>query len=139
MTEIIKRHEKFEPKAYKCSAGKWTIGYGSTYWEDGTPVKSGDTITEQKAEALMNDYLIRFVRPHVAELNLKPRQQAAVESLVYNIGWNAFSKSKCYAAIKAKDWATVFANWDWIRSNGKVLNGLVKRRAEEKYLFFSEI
>lgn len=29
-----------------------TIGHGSTRWEDGTPVKMGDTITRQRAEVL---------------------------------------------------------------------------------------
>ncbi|ABY97646.1 glycoside hydrolase family protein [Pseudomonas sp. SbB1] len=29
-----------------------TIGHGSTRWEDGTPVKMGDTITRQRADVL---------------------------------------------------------------------------------------
>ena len=29
-----------------------TIGHGSTRWENGTPVKMGDTITRQRAEVL---------------------------------------------------------------------------------------
>lgn len=29
-----------------------TIGHGSTRWEDGTPVRMGDTITRQRAEVL---------------------------------------------------------------------------------------
>ena len=44
MYDIIKEFEGFRSQAYKCSAGKWTIGYGSTLYEDGTPVKQGDTI-----------------------------------------------------------------------------------------------
>lgn len=139
VTDLIKKYESFSERAYKCPGGVTTIGFGSTKHPDGTPIKMGDTITEEKAEAYLNDYLIRFVRPHVADLKLKPKQQAAVESLIYNIGWTTFSRSKCYAAIKRKDWETAFKEWDWVRSNGKVLNGLIKRRAEEKYLFFSEI
>ena len=136
---LISKYEGFRENAYLCPGGVWTVGYGSTIWPDGTPVKKGDTITKDKAEALLVDYLNKNVRPRIEPLNLKPEQEYALESLIYNIGWGAFSRSKCYKAIKEKDWATVYANWDWIRANGKVLNGLIKRRAEEKALFFSVI
>lgn len=139
MTNLIKKYESFSPKAYRCPAGIWTYGYGSTYKADGTPVKKGDTITEPQADALLNDYLIKHVRPKIADLNLTQNQQDALESLLYNIGWTAFAKSKCYKAIKTKDWATALKNWDWYSGGGKVLNGLIKRRAEEIGLFFTEI
>lgn len=139
MNTLIKKHEGFSESAYKCPAGIWTIGYGNTKWEDGTPVKKGDTITKEKAEALLNHYLINNVRPKIADLQLTERQCEALESLIYNIGWTAFSRSKCYKAIKAKDWGTAFNNWDWISGGGKVLKGLIKRRAEEIALFFTEI
>lgn len=139
MNTLIKKHEGFSENAYKCPAGIWTIGYGNTKWEDGTPVKKGDTITKEKAEALLNHYLINHVRPKIADLQLTERQYEALESLIYNIGWTAFARSKCYKAIKAKDWGTAFNNWDWISAGGKVLKGLIKRRAEEIALFFTEI
>ena len=139
MNTLIKKHEGFSEKAYKCPAGVWTIGYGNTKWENGTPVKKGDTITKEKAEALLNHYLINHVRPKIADLQLTERQNEALESLIYNIGWTAFARSKCYKAIKAKDWGTAFNNWDWISGGGKVLKGLIKRRAEEIALFFTEI
>lgn len=137
--ELIKKYEGFSPTAYKCPAGVWTIGYGSTMWADGTPIKSGDTITREKAEALLIDYLNKNVRPKITGLSLKPGQVAAIESLIYNIGWGAFSKSNCYAAIKTKDWGSVYKNWDWVRAGGKVLPGLLKRRSEELALFFGDL
>lgn len=139
MNALIKKHEGFSEKAYKCPAGVWTIGYGNTKWENGTPVKKGDTITKEKAEALLNHYLINNVRPKIANLQLTEYQYEALESLIYNIGWTAFARSKCYKAIKAKDWGTAFNNWDWISAGGNVLKGLIKRRAEEMALFFTEI
>lgn len=139
MNTLIKKHEGFSKNAYKCPAGVVTIGFGSTKWADGSPIKMGQTITEEKAEALLNHYLINHVRPKIADLQLTERQNEALESLIYNIGWTAFSRSKCYKAIKAKDWGTAFNNWDWISGGGKVLKGLIKRRAEEIALFFTEI
>lgn len=139
MTDLIKKYEGFSAKAYKCPAGVWTLGIGSTKHPDGRPIKPSDTITREKAEAYLNDYLNKAVRPKIAELRLTQNQQAALESLIYNIGWTAFSRSKCYAAIKSKDWGTAFKQWDWITASGKVLPGLIKRRAEEMNLFFGGI
>lgn len=136
--DLIKKYEGFVPKAYKCPAGVLTIGYGSTAWADGSPIKMGQTITKEKAEALLIDYLNKNVRPKIASLKLKSCQQAAIESLVYNIGWGAFSRSKCYKALLAKDWATFIKEYDWFKGGGKVLPGLLKRRTEELYWFFSQ-
>lgn len=137
--DIIKKYEGLSLKAYKCPAGIWTIGYGITKYPDGTPVKQGDEITQSKAEALLLDYIINQIMPHIRDLGLTSNQEAAVCSLVYNIGWSAFAKSKCYKAIKEKDWETLFKNWDWCKGGGKFLKGLAKRRAEEMFLFFQDL
>jgi lysozyme len=137
--DIIKKYEGLSLKAYKCPAGVWTIGYGTTVYPDGKPVKSGDVITKDYASALLLDYVINKIMPHIRDLDLTDNQQAALCSLIYNIGWGAFSKSKCYKAIKTKDWETVYKNWDWCKANGKFLKGLAKRRAEELYLFFQDL
>ena len=42
--ELIKYFEGCKLEAYKCPAGKWTIGIGATYYTDGTPVKQGDKL-----------------------------------------------------------------------------------------------
>lgn len=139
MNELIKRWEGFQEEAYKCPAGVWTIGYGSTKWEDGTPIKKGQRITRERAEILLNDYLIRYVRPRLSDLKLNASQKAAIESLCYNIGVNSFLRSKCYNALRAKDWGTFIREYDWIKANGKVLKGLIKRRTEELYLFFKDM
>ena len=141
-TDIIKKYEGFRAIAYPDpgTGGKpYTIGYGSTTYADGSKVKEGDEISESTAEALLTDYLIKNVRPKLEELNLKDSQTAALESLIYNIGWTAFSKSKCYKALKEKDWGTFYKEYTWITGGGKFLLGLAKRRAEELYLFFKDM
>ena len=50
---LIREFEGFFSKeAYKCPAGVWTIGYGSTHYEDGQAVKSGDVISQAYAEKI---------------------------------------------------------------------------------------
>ena len=137
--DLIKKYEGLSLKAYKCSAGVVTIGYGTTVYPDGKPVKMGDVVTKEKAEALLLDYVINKILPNIIDLNLTERQEAALCSLIYNIGFPAFAKSKCYKAIKAKDWETVFRNWDWCKGGGRFLKGLAKRRTEEMFLFFQDL
>ena len=137
--DLIKKYEGLSLKAYKCAAGVTTIGYGTTVYPDGKPVKMGDEVTKEKAEALLLDYVINKIMPNINDLGLTENQQAALCSLIYNIGWPAFAKSKCYKAIKTKDWETVFHNWDWCKGGGKFLKGLAKRRAEEMFLFFQDL
>lgn len=137
--DLIKKYEGFREKAYKCPAGVWTIGYGSTRWSNGLPVKRGEVITKSHAEALLVDYINEQINPHIKDLKLKGGQLAAIQSLIYNIGWSSFSRSKCYKALKAKDWPTFIREYDWFKGAGKVLPGLLKRRTEELYVFFSEL
>ena len=138
--DLIKKYEGLSLKPYKCAAGYPTIGYGNRFYEDGREVKLSDQpITKERAEALLRDYVIKQISPKIEPLGLTDTQETALISLIYNIGWTAFARSKCYKAIKAKDWGTAFNNWDWISGGGKVLKGLVKRRAEEIALFFTEI
>lgn len=138
--DLIKKFESFSSKPYLCPAHIPTIGYGCTVYPDGRKVTMNDEpITKEKAEALLLDYVINKILPNIRDLDLTDNQQAALSSLIYNIGWGAFAKSKCYKAIKAKDWGTAYREWEWIKANGVVLNGLIKRRSEERYLFFSDI
>lgn len=139
MTWLIKKYEGLSLKAYKCPAGVWTIGYGTTVYPDGTKVKEGDVITKEKADALLLDYVINQINPYIRDLVLSENQREALTSLIYNIGWSAFAKSKCYKAIKSGDFCSAYVEWEWIKGGGKVLPGLIKRRAEEKYLFFCEV
>lgn len=55
LLQDIKESEGLELTAYWDDYGKvWTIGYGSTFYEDGSPVKEGDKITKKRAEELLN-------------------------------------------------------------------------------------
>ena len=132
---LIEKFEGFSEKPYICPAGKATIGFGSTFYEDGTPVKMTDKpITKERARELVRwncETQIKYPRD-----DLNNDQKASVCSLIFNIGQSAFDKSKCKKAIVAGDWAEAHRQWDWITANGKVLPGLVIRRQKEKELFF---
>ena len=136
---LIIQYEGCRLQSYKCPAGVWTIGYGTTYFPDGTPVKEGDEITKEFAEVLLIDYIKKNIVPVFDKIpyKLSENQKCAIASLCYNVGVPSFLKSKCYAAMCKKDWAEMIRNWDWgFRQN---LKGLFKRRVEELHYFIKDI
>lgn len=134
MHELIKKYEGCRLTAYKCPAGIWTIGYGTTVYPNGQPVKRGDKCTQAEADSLLEWYVKTKIQ---LPSGINKNQAAALQSLIYNIGQGAFDRSSLKKAIVAKDWKAVWKNWDWVTGGGKFLNGLAKRRAEELMLFFS--
>lgn len=136
MYDLIKKYEGFRAKAYKCPAGVWTIGYGTTVM-NGVPVCEGMEISEERAEQLLGEWVKKEVMPYISDLNLKGKQLEAVISLVYNVGGNAFKKSKLRQALINKDYVNIAKEWDF-GFNSK-LKGLVKRRVEELYYYMSEV
>ena len=131
--ELIKKYEGYVLKAYKCPSGVWTIGYGHT-----NGVKSGMQIT--KAQAL--DYLKQDLNvfesavTNYVKVPLNQNQFDALVSFSFNCGAGALKTSTLLQKLNSSDYngtANEFLKWN--KSNGKVLNGLVKRRQEEKELF----
>jgi lysozyme len=133
--EIIKKWEGLRLKAYKCPAGVWTIGYGHT-----EGVKPGDVWTKEQAEKALERELEQrraSLLKLCPDLSDEPQNRLdACLSLAYNIGNTAFSRSSVYRFIVAKrydDAANAFRLWN--KAGGKVLNGLVRRREDERRLF----
>lgn len=140
MIDLVKKYEGLSLKPYRCPAGYPTIGYGLRYYPDGKEVKMSDEpISIEKAEVYLRDYVIRNIIPRIECLDPTPSQTEALVSLIYNVGWNSFARSKCFKALKNHNWGEAFKEWNWITAKGKVLKGLVKRRSEEMYLYFKDI
>ena len=139
--ELIKEYEEFRPYPYKCPAGKWTIGYGSRYYKSGVPVTEEDySITREMGEELLDWHLTRYVLPVIDKnipYELSQSQIEALASLIYNVGADAFLKSKLYRAIIEGDNEKIFREWDWIKAGGVVQRGLIRRRVEELNYWFN--
>ena len=138
MDILVKQYEQLRLQAYKCPAGIWTIGWGTTKYPNWKDVGEGDTITKEYADALLSDYLIKNVQPVITRMN-KPftlNQKRALTSLIYNVGEPAFVKSKLYKAIMKDDWVNIFKEWNFGASQEK---GLAKRRAHELFLYLADL
>lgn len=140
--ELIKKFEGYSETAYPDGVGVWTIGYGNTFYEDGTPVKQGDTITRAKAETLLKVVVEQFAEKVYYELktDVSDCQFGALVSLTYNIGIAAFRKSTLLRKVNVDPSDPTIPNEfaRWVKAGGKTLNGLVKRRKAEAEYYFNE-
>ena len=137
---FIKRFEGLSLEPYQCSAGVWTIGYGHTgHLLDGTPVEDASSITEEEAEALLEqDTQTAVSAVNALSLDLNQEQFDAVVSFVYNIGAGAFADSRLYKAILDNDTSNIEPQFmRWVNAGGKRVRGLVNRRAAEAKLFLT--
>lgn len=131
--DLIKQFEGLYLNAYRCPAGVPTIGYGHT-----AGVAMGQTITQQQAD----DYLRRDVRQferavsRLARVPLTQGQFDALVSFAFNLGEGALAQSTLLRLLNAGDYAGAAAQFDrWNKAGGRVLPGLVRRRAAERALF----
>lgn len=140
--DLIKEFEGCELSAYDDGVGVWTIGYGATYYEDGSKVKPGDRISQAEAEALLKVHLKDFwnalgkTTPGWGQM--LDEQRAALLSFSFNTGWvcgaDGFSTmNKC---IKEKNWAIVpNALSLYVNPGTSTEAGLRRRRKAESELW----
>ena len=138
--DLIKEFEGCKLKAYQCSAKKWTIGYGNTFFEDGTPVVAGNAISQQKAEDLF-ELISNEFSAKVAKLvpsHITPNQFGALTSFAYNCGVVNLQKSTLLKKVNANhNDPSIRAEFlKWNKAGGKVLAGLTRRREAEANLYF---
>jgi len=133
--KIIKEFEGCRLKAYKCSAGVWTIGYGHT-----AGVKEGIVITQQQAETYFESDIMEFLLPVQKQVGniCNANQIAALTSFAFNLGNEALKKSTLLKVIKKnpQNFTEIRKEFmRWVYADGKVIEGLVTRRQNEVDLF----
>lgn len=94
LLDMIKRHEGFCSRAYKCPAGRWTIGFGRNIEDVG--------ISRAEAEELLKNDIARVEKeaaetfPWFVELN--KRRRFAVLNMIYQLGLGKFMQFKATIA-----------------------------------------
>lgn len=138
---LIKRMEGLRLTAYRDAVGVWTIGYGHTAMAGAPEVRAGMTISNAEAHAIFVRDVDIFARGVQAAVRVKliDQQFSALVSFAYNVGLGGFKRSSVLAAVNAGDFDAVPRRLNlWTKAGGKVLPGLVRRRAAEGALFMSE-
>lgn len=132
--DLIKQFEGVRLKAYKCPAGVWTIGVGSTQ----PPVKPGMEITNAQAMARLSKDLAQFEDAinNSVKVDLTQNQFDALVSFAFNVGIGAFQKSTLLKKLNAGQYDAVPGElMKWTKGGGKELPGLVRRRRAEAALW----
>jgi lysozyme len=136
---LARRFEGLYLSPYLCPAGVPTIGYGATYYEDGTAVTLADSpITRERAEALLQWQIRTRYLPAVLRLCPEAdnaQRLAALVDFAFNLGTGALAASTLRRRVNAGEWSDVPAQLRrWVYAGGRVLRGLVLRREAEAQL-----
>ena len=139
---LIKSFENCKLVAYQDDGGVWTIGWGHT----GSDVHPGLKITQAQADALFDRDIARFERDVTSLLTATVTQNQfdALLSFAYNCGSDIDADTKAEGlgdstllrlvnAYRFEGAAKEFPKW--CKDNGKIVNGLLRRRNAEAALF----
>ena len=142
---LIRKYEGFSEKAYAdlaTGSKPYTIGYGTQYYPDGAPVKSGQRCTEEKAlEYLFHEVQIINKELLKEDLHLDNYMKQALVSFIHSVGWDSFLYSQIMDCIENENFSGVCEEISrWIfDENYQIIGGLLDRRKEEVKLFLTEI
>lgn len=147
--DLIKHFEGCKLKAYQCTGGKWTIGYGATFYENGKQVKDGDVITQKRADELLIGLLVKFEQKVLSKVNRQLLQHEfdAAVSFCFNAGTSYKTKGgswKDYDIWKninngliGDEMRTYWQNLA-VTAGGVKLSGLVRRRKAEVEMYLGD-
>lgn len=143
--KLWQEFEGLELKAYPDPASgnePWTIGYGHTGSLSGTKVKKGQVVTKEQAVQMMKDDLLQVwknLQPLI-KVELNANQWAALISFAGNVKWTSVKSSSVVKYINAGRLAEVPGRMALYRLGaGKVMAGLVRRRAAEGNLWMKPV
>jgi len=139
--DLLHHFEGFSNEAYPdpgTGGDPWTIGYGNTRYEDGSPVRKGDRVTKERGAELFRNILKGFEDKVsvLVKVDLTQGQFDALVSFAYNVGTGALAKSTLLRKLNSGDYsgaADEFLRWN--KAGGRVLAGLTRRRTAERKLF----
>lgn len=130
LIEKIKQFEGYRSKAYRCSAGVLTCGYGHT-----KGVTARTTCNKTKALAWLKSDLepIENFLSAIPEVCKSQGRFDACADFCFNLGVNAFKGSTLLKLIQKKSSVSIIQAefLKWIYAGGKPLEGLKNRRRWE--------
>jgi lysozyme len=113
----------------------WTIGWGTT----GPDVRKGTIWTRGQAEQRFRAHVEEFaagVRKLIGNAPTNQHQFDALVSFAYNLGEGNLAGSTLLKLHKAGDYAGAAGQFSkWVKAAGRVLPGLLRRRAAEAAMY----
>ena len=139
--DLMHEFESCRLESYLCPAKVWTIGWGNTFYADGTPVNQGEKISQEQANRLFGVILTKFESQVYKSVKpmINSNQFSALVCFTYNVGIGNFLKSTLLKKVNLNpnDLTIRDEFMKWNKGGGVVLNGLTRRRKSEADLYFS--
>lgn len=136
--DLIGQFEGLRLNAYDDGVGVWTIGWGTTVYQNGVKVKKGDKITLEQAKQYKAHDLAKFEKAvnDAVKVPMNQNQFNSLVSLAYNIGVSAFTNSTLVKRLNEGNYNAAADQFlVWVNAGGKRMQGLVNRRNKERELF----
>ena len=131
--ELIKKFEGCETTAYQDSVGVWTIGFGHT-----KGVEEGQTCSIEDAESMLADEMDEYEGyiNNMVKVELQQHEFDALVAWVYNLGPTNLGESTMLKVLNGGQFDRVPDEMNrWTRAGGEILEGLVRRRQAESFMF----
>ena len=128
--EVCKVFEGYSSKPYICPAGFWTVGYGHRCPKDHPEIHKGEAMLILRKDLVSAATASLRWCPVLAKES--PGRLAAIIDWTFNLGSGRLQGSTMRRRINELKWeeaAIECAKWN--RGGGRILSGLVKRRAIE--------
>ena len=151
LVEMLRHHEGVRNKPYRCPAQLWTVGVGRLLYPEQATLKMQDRLkyplriedfriwSDKEINELLEQDLARFARgvDRLCPITT-PGQRDALISFAFNVGLGNLQRSTIRMKHNRGDYAEASeAFMMWTKAGGRVLNGLVKRRKDERALYES--
>lgn len=137
---LIAEFEGFRSEPYMDAVGVATVGFGFTYI-DGAPVTMATPpMSLEEGEARLAPLVATYLKAvrEMVHVPITDNQAAALTSFSYNLGTQRLRTSHLMLDLNAGRYQEAADRFgEWVYAGGKMLAGLVKRRAAEKALFLA--
>lgn len=112
-----------------------TNGFGSTFNQDGSAVKLGESTTPLRALITAQAHISKLeigLRKCIGDVPMYQYEYDAVVSWAYNVGLSSACKSTLVKKLKDRDYEAACRELPkWKYASGREYRGLLKRRMEE--------
>ena len=137
--DLIKRFEGCRLTSYKDVGGIWTVGWGTI----GPHVGPNLTITQAQADSWLQEHVDQFSArvTNLVKVSVNQNQFDALVSFTYNVGVSAFQGSTLLRLLNDGAEPSVVASefLRWNKVDGKIIEGLKRRREAERELFLTKV
>ena len=137
--DIIKRYEGWSSSVYLCPAARYTIGWGSCWDGKGRPITAKHPdITEVTGTAYLRREISHVEKAigRLIKAELTENMFSSLCSWAYNVGTGNLQRSTLRMKLNRGNYEAAADEFPkWRRGGGRILKGLVLRRASERELF----